>query len=234
MLTEQLGCGQQAALGRPGQPDLAHSPDVGQLEVVQGPAARVLRSAAGGWHDRHAEAGAHQTPDGGEVVVHQGDYRLEPGLAAQGLTQLTQRRRRPGRDERLIGRLSEPDLRSPGEPVPGPDRQLQRFVHQPPPPQRRVRRPHGRELEVDLPSRPHGRDQLVYLSAQLEPDVAMFRPKAAHQVRHQPRAQRGLEGKRHSARLRVDQLVHGGQSVVQLMDQSVHVPLEGDAGVRHP
>ena len=86
----------------------------------------------------------------------------------------------------------------------------------------------GGQLLRHLPALPHG----GALQHHAHPRVGG--PEAADQPGHEPRAQAEREGERDHAALGVDQLVDGGEAVVEGVDQAVDVPLEGDAGVRHP
>jgi len=59
-------------------------------------------------------------------------------------------------------------------------------------------------------------------------------PEAADQVGHEPAAERVLEGQGHGAAVGVEELVHGRDAVVEVVQHGVHVPLEHGAGQRHP
>jgi len=110
--------------------------------------------------------------------------------------------------------------------------ELERLLQQAPPADLRSGRAEGGQLEVDVAPSLQGRRQLVALGSQVEADPGVVRAEPAHEVRDQPGPERGLEGQRHGPRLEVDQLVDGGQPVVQLMEHRVDVALERHAGVR--
>ena len=62
----------------------------------------------------------------------------------------------------------------------------------------------------------------------------MSGPEGPDKVGHEPGAQRLLEGECDGAGAGVDELAHGGDSVVELVQQRVDVPLEYRARVSHP
>ena len=68
--------------------------------------------------------------------------------------------------------------------------------------------------------------QLVADLGQLETDARVGGPEGADEVGHQPGAQRLLEGQGHGAGLGLDELADRGDSVVELVQQRVNVPLE--------
>jgi len=98
---------------------------------------------------------------------------------------------------------------------------------------RRVMGAAGAELQVGLPAGQRRGVQLVPDLGQLEPDLRVGGAEAADQIGHQPGAQRVLEGQGHRPGLRFEQLVDGGDPVVQLVQHGVDVVLEHRTGVGH-
>jgi hypothetical protein len=111
--------------------------------------------------------------------------------------------------------------------------QPQRLQRQLPGLQRTVVRAPGADLQVGPAARQRLGVYFVPDLGQLEPDLGMGGVEAAHQVRHQPGAQRMLEGQGHGPGLRFEQLADGGDPVVQLVQHGVDVMLEHRPGVGH-
>ena len=132
----------------------------------------------------------------------------------------------------VLGRgLGQRDLVPPGQGVVRRDGQAQRLGEQPGPLDVRVARPPGGELEVGPAARDEGGPQRVVRVLELEPDPRVRGPERGDQAGDEPGAQRQLEGHPHAAALRVDQLLRGGQTVVEGVQRRVDVALEHAAGV---
>ena len=76
--------------------------------------------------------------------------------------------------------------------------------------------------------------QFVAHLRQLETDMRMSRAETSDQVWHEPGTQRVLEGECHGAGVRFDELVDGGDPVVELVQQGIDMPLEYRARVSQP
>ena len=184
-------------------------------------------------HHGHAQARRHETAHGRQVGPFEHHVRHEPGRFTQVVGEPPQRRRGSQRDERLTGHVGQPDPAPSRQPVVARHGQPQRLQRQLTGQQRRVMGAAGAELQVGLPAGQRRRVQLVPDLGQLEPDLRVRGPEAVHQVRHQPGAQRVLEGQRHRPGLRLEQLVDRRDPVVQLVQQGVHVALEHRPGLGH-
>ena len=99
---------------------------------------------------------------------------------------------------------------------------------------RRILGPPRAELEVGVPAVESRRVRLVAHLDEPEADAGVRGAEAAGQVGDEPGAQGLLEGQRHGASIRVDELADGGDAVVEVMQQRVQVRLEDRPGVRHP
>ena len=99
---------------------------------------------------------------------------------------------------------------------------------------RRVERAPGADLQVGVPVVQGGEIRLVTHLGEPEADAGMGGAEAAGQVGDEPGAERLLEGQRHGAGVRFDELADRGDAVVELMQHRVQVRLEDRAGVRHP
>jgi len=107
---EQVGGGQQAAFGGPGQEDLAGRALIEDLQVVHRARHRLRRPGARGGHDGHAQAGRNEAADVGQVVALEDHGGAEPGPLAQLVGLPPQRGGRAQPDERLVRHLGQPDL----------------------------------------------------------------------------------------------------------------------------
>jgi hypothetical protein len=233
MPAEQVGGGQQAPLGGPGQEDLAHRALVLDLQVDDRPRHRLRRSGARRGHHGHAQADRDEAADVGQVVALEDDIRPEPGLLAQVVGQPPQRGGRPQADERLASHLGQADLPPPGQRVLARQGQTQRLEPDQPSTRRLVRGPPRAEFEVGVTAVQGHRVRVVAHLDEQEADAGVRDAEAADQVGDQPGAQRLLEGQRHRAGIGVDELADGGDAVVQLMQHRVQVRLEDRPGVGH-
>jgi hypothetical protein len=89
------------------------------------------------------------------------------------------------------------------------------------------------DLEVRVSAVQRRRLRLVPDLGELEADAGTRGAETADQVRHQPGAERLLEGEHHGAGIGVDELADRGDPVVELVQQRVQVRLEHRARVRH-
>ncbi len=110
----------------------------------------------------------------------------------------------------------------------------ERFGRDPPGDDGRVAHPPGADLEVGVPAVERDRPQLVPHLRQMEPDLRVQGAEAADEIRHEPGAKRVLERQRHPAGVGIDELAHGSDPVVELMQQRVDVLLEHRARMGHP
>jgi hypothetical protein len=89
------------------------------------------------------------------------------------------------------------------------------------------------DLEVCVPAVQRRPVRLVPDLGELEADAGTRGPETADQVRHQPGAERLLEGQHHGAGIGVDELADRRDPVVEMVQQRVQVRLEHRARVRH-
>jgi hypothetical protein len=214
---EQVGSGQQTAFGRPGQEDLPGRALVEDLQVGHRARYGLRRSGAGGGHDGHAQAGRDEAADVGQVVALEDHGGTEPGPPAQLVGLPPQRRGRIQADERLGRHLGQPDLPLAGQRVVARQGQAERLDRDQPGARRVVRRPPRPELEVGVPAVQDHEVRFVARLGEPEPDARMRGAEAAGQVGDEPGAQRLLEGQRHGAGVRVDELADRGDAVVEVV-----------------
>jgi hypothetical protein len=236
---EQVGGGQQAAFGGPGQEDLPGRALIEDLQVGHRARHGLRRSGAGRGHDGHAQAGRDEAADVGQVVALEDHGGAEPGPLAQLVGLPPQRRGRVQADERLGRHLGQPDLPPADQPMVGQPMvarqgEAERLDRDQPGACRIVRRSPRAELEVGVPAVQDDEVRFVARLGKPEPDARMRGAEAAGQVGDEPGAQRLLEGQRHGAGVRVDELADGGDAVVEVVQQRVQVRLEHRPGVRHP
>jgi hypothetical protein len=231
---EQVGGGQQAAFGGPGQEDLPGRALIEDLQVGHRARHGLRRPGAGRGHDGDAQAGRDEAADVGQVVALEDHGRAEPGPPAQLVGLPPQRRGRIQPDERLGRYLGQPDLPPAGQPMVARQGEAERLDRDQPGARRIVRRSPRAELEVGVPAVQDDEIRFVARLGKPEPDARMRGAEAAGQVGDEPGAQRLLEGQRHGAGVRVDELADGGDAVVEVVQQRVQVRLEHRPGVRHP
>jgi hypothetical protein len=231
---EQVGGGQQAAFGGPGQEDLPGRALIEDLQVGHRARHGLGRSGAGRGHDGHAQAGRDEAADVGQVVALEDHGGTEPGAPAQLVGLPPQRRGRVQADERLGRHLGQPDLPPADQPMVARQGEAERLDRDQPGACRIVRRPPRAELEVGVPAVQDDEVRFVARLGKPEPDARMRGAEAAGQVGDEPGAQRLLEGQRHGAGVRVDELADGGDAVVEVVQQRVQMRLEHRPGVRHP
>ena len=97
--------------------------------------------------------------------------------------------------------------------------------------------PVRRQLDVGGPGREVLRDPPALSdrgAQQHDPDPGVVPAEGLDQPRHEPGPEAEGEGQRHDAGLGVDELAHGREAVVEVVDERVDVPLERRPRVRHP
>jgi len=219
---EQVGGGQQAAFGGPGQEDLPGRALIEDLQVGHRARHGLRRSGAGRGHDGHAQAGRDEAADVGQVVALEDHGGAEPGPLAQLVGLPPQRRGRIQADERLGRHLGQPDLPPAGQPMVGQPMvarqgEAERLDRDQPGASRIIRRSPRAELEVGVPAVQDDEVRFVARLGEPEADTRVRGTEAAGQVGHEPGAQRLLEGQRHGAGVRVDELADGGDAVVEVV-----------------
>ena len=237
---EELGGREQPTAPRPGESHLALGPGVGerhQPDQVTAPRTAHQLLVLHRRHDRDAQAGRDEAADDGEVVALEGDRRLEPRGGAQLVAQGAQLPLAAQHHERLVGGLGERDTLPLRQRVADGHGEEERLGEQALPGHVRVAGAAGGELQVDAASCHERRPELVARGFEPELHAGMLRAELRDRARDQPGAQRQLEGDDHRAGLRVGELVHGRQRVVQAVQDGVELALEDHAGVggaQHP
>ncbi len=114
----------------------------------------------------------------------------------------------------------------------GRNGEVQRLLEEPLPHHVRVPWPTSGELQVGTPTGDERGTQSVVGVLEAEADPRVLLAERGDDVRHEPGAQGELEGNAHGAGLGIDQLLGGGQAVVEGVQHGVDVTLEDAAGVR--
>ena len=134
--------------------------------------------------------------------------------------------RRSEQDEVVASDLGEIGDRRTGQPVVGGYGELEALHEQVVPPHRRIARPSPGDLQVDGSLGDQARPQGVAGLLKAELHVGMLRVERAHHVGDEPVAERQLERERDGAPFGVEELLDGGDAVVEVVHRRVDVALE--------